>query len=173
MDVASLKKIAFEKLSANLDDMLKQYRVLLELVRKEKDFLILADVQKLNENNLQKEILISKIKSLDASRLNYAIELAHMIQADALQPRLLELAQKMGGVEAEKLRNMHTALEIVIRRVSEINKSNEHFAQSALKTVSTALDALKDQVTGQKTYQHKGKYKQPSDNAGYFVKKEA
>ena len=173
MDTAALKKIAFEKLASNLDEILKQYRYLLDLVRKEKEFLLATDMDKLNENNLQKEIIISKIKSLDASRLNYAIDLAHMIQADAAQPRLLELAQKLGGVEAEKLRNMQTALEMVIKRVSDINKSNDHLTQTALRTVTHALDSMKEQVVGQKTYQHSGKYKQANDQSGFFVKKEA
>lgn len=173
MDVASLKKIAYEKMITNLDDMLKNYRQLLDLVRKEKDLLITSNLEQLNDNNNSKEQTIIKIKALDNARMTCAAELAHFVQADTAQPRLLEIAQKMGGAEAEKLRTMHAALEMVIKRLSEINKGNVVFAESALKTVNSALENFKEALTGpQKTYQQKGKYKQGS-GSGHLVKREA
>jgi len=172
MDTVSLRKLAYEKMIANLDDMLKNYRQLLDLVRKEKDLLITSNIDQLNENNNTKEQVIIKIKALDATRINYASELAHFVQADTAQPRLLEIAQKMGGAEGEKLRTMHAALEMVIKRLSEINKGNVIFAESALKTVNSALENFKEALTPQKTYQQKGKYKQGTQT-GHMVKREA
>ena len=173
MDVAHLKKLAYEKMIANLDDMLKNYRQLLDLVRKEKDLLITSNIDLLNENNNAKEQAIIKIKALDATRMTYASELAHFVQADSVQPRLLEIAQKIGGAEGEKLRVMHSALEMVIKRLSEINKGNVVFAESALKSVNSALDNFKEALTGpQKTYQKKGKYQQGAQT-GHMVKREA
>lgn len=172
MDTVSLRKLAYEKMIANLDDMLKNYRQLLDLVRKEKDLLITSNIDQLNENNNTKEQVIIKIKALDATRINYASELAHFAQADTAQPRLLEIAQKMGGAEGEKLRTMHAALEMVIKRLSEINKGNVIFAESALKTVNSALENFKEALTPQKTYQQKGKYKQGTQT-GHMVKREA
>lgn len=173
MDSVSLKKIAYDKLMTNLDDILKQYRLLLDCVRKEKDLLIAADIDQLNESNALKEQITLKIKSLDQSRMNYATELAHIMHADTAQPRLLELAQKMGGTEGEKLRNMHSALDLVINRLSALNKDNAVYAESALRTVGSALENFKDHLAGQKTYQNKGKYKQGSSTSGHLVKKEA
>jgi len=173
MDSVSLKKIAYDKLVTNLDDILKQYRLLLDCVRKEKDLLIAADIELLNESNTLKEQITLKIKALDNSRMNYASELAHIVQADIAQPRLLELAQKMGGSEGEKLRTMHSALEMVIKRLSELNRGNSIYAESALRTVGAALDNFKEQLTGQKTYQNKGKYKSGGETSGHLVKKEA
>ncbi|MFN3454907.1 MAG: flagellar protein FlgN [Pseudobdellovibrio sp.] len=173
MDSVTLKKIAYDKLAINLDEMLKHYRQLLDLVRKEKDILIAANMNDLEDNNTHKEQLISKIKYLDSLRMNYASELAHLIGADYEQPRLLEISQKMGGVEGEKLRTMHSALELVINRLSAINKENEIYANSALQSVNSALNNFKDHLSGQKTYQNKGKYKQGPDTSGHLVKREA
>ena len=173
MDVASLKKLAYEKMIANLDDMLKNYRQLLDIVRKEKDLLLTSNIDQLNENNNTKEQVIIKIKALDAVRMTYASELAHFVGADTAQPRLLEIAQKIGGQEAEKLRTMHAALEMVIKRLSEINKNNVVYAESALQTVNSALENFKDALIGpQKTYQQKGKYKQP-EASGHLVTRKA
>lgn len=173
MDSVALRKIAYDKLVTNLDDMLKNYRQLLDLVRKEKDLLIMSDLAVLDENNNIKEQVIIKIRALDALRMTYASELAQAVQADIAQPRLLEIAQKMGGAEGEKLRTMHAALEMVIKRLSEINKNNAAYAESALQTVNSALDNFKTAVSGQKTYQNKGKYKQGPDASGNLVKRKA
>lgn len=173
MDSVTLKRLAHDKLIANLEDLLKQYRLLLDCVRKEKDFLIASDIEKLNENNQLKEVLLTKIKALDAIRMTYAIELANHLQADSSQPRLLDLALKMGGAEGERLRVLHAAFEMVIKRLSDLNKENDFFANNALRTVSSALDSFKESVLGQKTYQSQGKYKKQADASGFLVKKEA
>ena len=173
MDVAALKKLAYEKMISNLDDMLKNYRQLLDIVRKEKDLLITSNIDQLNDNNNTKEQVIIKIKALDAVRMTYASELAHLVGADTAQPRLLEIAQKIGGAEGEKLRTMHAALEMVIKRLSEINKTNVVYAETALQTVNSALENFKDALIGpQKTYQQKGKYKQP-EQSGHLVTRKA
>lgn len=164
---------SFEKLSTHLDELTKQYRLLLDVVRKEKDLLILADVEKLNENNLNKEQLLFKIKSLDGLRLNYATELAMALGLDTQKIRLLEMAQKIGGPRADKLRTFHSALEMIIKRLTELNQSNAQYAESALKTVNNAMSSFKETLMGQKTYQNKGKYQQGHETSGHLVRKEA
>lgn len=163
----------FEKLLKNLEDITKHYRMLLDCVRKEKDILIEANIPRLNENNLLKEQLLSKIKSLDGLRANYAAELAGSVGADATQPRLLEIAQKIGGCEADRLRTIHSTLEIITNRLVQINKDNSQYTQSALKTVGSAMDNLKETLMGQKSYQKKGAYQQGYDKSGHLVSKEA
>ena len=163
----------FEKLVKNLEEITKQYRLLLDCVRKEKEVLISANIDKLNENNLLKEQLLTRIKSLDSLRANYAAELATNVGADAAQPRLLEIAQKIGGAEADRLRSIHSTLEIITNRLVQINKDNAQYAESALKTVGSAMDNLKETLMGQKTYQKKGAYQPGYDKSGHLVRKEA
>lgn len=164
---------SFEKLSTHLDELTKNYRQLLDCVRKEKDLLISTDIAKLNENTLLKEQLLLKIKSLDALRVNYATELSLALGLDTQKIRLLEIAQKMGGASGEKLRTFHSALEMIIKRLTELNQINAKYAESALKNVNAAMSSFKDSLMGQKTYQNKGKYKQGPDKSGHIVSKEA
>ncbi|MBY0451874.1 MAG: flagellar protein FlgN, partial [Bdellovibrionaceae bacterium] len=117
-----MKQKAYEKLIQNLDEIVKQYRLLLDSVRKEKELLIKSDIAQLNENNERKEQFIAKIKSLDDNRLMFASDLAQAIGADHLEPRLLQLAQKMGGAEGDRLRTMHSTLELLITRLMTLNK---------------------------------------------------
>lgn len=164
---------SYEKLVHNLEDLTKNYRQLLDCVRKEKDLLIATDLTKLNENTLLKEQLLFKIKAIDGLRINYATEMANTLAMESSGVRLLELAQKVGGVKADRLRTLHSTLELIIKRLSDLNASNAQYAQSALKTVGSAMDSLKENLMGQKTYQNKGKYQQGHDKYGHLVSKEA
>jgi hypothetical protein len=169
-----MKQRFFEKLVHNLEDMTKLYRTLLDTVRKEKELLIKTDVEKLNSNNLLKEQTLSKIKSLEALRLNYASELAKLVGADHREPRLLQMSQKMGGVEGDRLRSLHSSLEMITKRVIEINKENAIYAESALKNVDAAMSNIKETFMGsQKTYQKKGTYQPGYDKSGHLISREA
>lgn len=54
-----------ETLHDNINEMIKMYRHLLEVVRKEKDILISAQLDQLNENNKLKEGLLLKLRKLE------------------------------------------------------------------------------------------------------------
>lgn len=169
-----MKQRLFEKLIGNLEDLTKHYRTLLDTVRKEKDLLINTDIEKLNENNFLKEQTLFKIKSLDSLRVNYATELAQMVGADYKEPRLLEIAQRIGGQEAVRLRQMHSTLEMITKRTVELNKENAIYAESALKNVNAAMNNIKDTFMGpQKTYQKKGVVQSGPNHAGNLVSREA
>lgn len=170
---ADLQQRAYDKLAHNLDELTKHYRSLLDCVRKEKELLTKTDMVALNENNTRKEQFLVKIKSLDGLRINYAVELAQLVGADYREPRLLDMAKRMSDVHAEQMRAMHATLEVLTKRVIEINKENEALAQSALRTVNSAMNNIKESLTGgQKTYQKKGTYQSGATAAGNFISKE-
>jgi hypothetical protein len=166
------KDRSFQRLVANLEDLTKLYRQLLDLVRKEKVLLVEANMEKLQENNQLKEDLLFKIKSLDGLRFRYAAELAALVGADSEAPRLLEIAKNLGGAEADRLRVIHAALDLLIKRLSGINKDNEEVAQSALKNLGGALNNIKDTLSGKKTYGGKGQVQRGPEQSGHFVSKE-
>lgn len=166
-------RIAIQKLLTTLEELAKHYGQLLDVVRKERDLLLTADLEALALNNEEKEILIGKTKLADQLRLKVAAEAARAVGADAANPRLLEIAAKAQGPEADRLRGLHGALETLIARVSEINRDNEIYARKALDTLNGAMNNIKDSLSGKKTYGGKGQYKQGPQVAGNFVSKEA
>ncbi|MFZ3228751.1 MAG: flagellar protein FlgN [Pseudobdellovibrio sp.] len=168
-----MRQRLFEKLVHNLEDLTKQYRTLLDCVRKEKDFLIQSDVPKLAENNILKEQILMKIRSLDGLRVNYATELAQNVGADFAHPRLLEIAKRMGGAEADRLRTIHSTLELITNRLVVLNKDNSQYATSGLKAIGSAMENLKETLMGKNTYQKKGGYQTGPEKSGHFVSKEA
>ena len=162
-----------ERLISNLEELTKNYRQLLDLVRKEKQILIDANVDLINASNLQKEILINKIQELDVHRTNYANEVAEKLNIAKSEARLLNIANHLGGPHGDKLRSQHSALEMLLKRTAELNKENATYADAAVQTVGKALDGIRETLMGQKTYQNKGKYQTGADKSGHLVSKEA
>jgi hypothetical protein len=173
MDASQEK--SYQKLVANLEELTKLYRSLLDIARKEKELLIAADIKKLDENNKDKEAILYKVRSQDAARERYAKEFAHQLGLDnTLNHRLLDLAKALHGTEAEKrLRTIHSMLEMVVSRTSQINKENEEYAQSALSALNGAMGNIKETLSGKKTYARQGKMEYGPEKAGNFVRKEA
>lgn len=163
---------AYKKLVTNLDDMTKAYRNFLDVVRKEKDFLLTSDIEKLRDNNSVKESTLTKLKALDGARERYAKDLANLVGGEAESPRLLDIAQKMAGPNGDQLRSIHATLELLVRRATEINRENERYAQSALKTLDGAMGNIKDTLVGKTTYQRQGTLSSEPNKAGNFVRKE-
>lgn len=166
-------QIYYTKLTDTLEEMTKIYRQLLEVVRQEKEHLVNVNLGEIEKSTLVKEELIGKIRIADMLREKYAQNLGAEIGVKNTIPRLLEIAQYMPMAEGDRLRQMHAALDMVIRRIQTLNKENETYAQSALKNLDGALGNIKDTLSGKKTYERKGQYKTGPETSGHFVSKEA
>lgn len=164
---------SYKKLLHHLEDMTTLYRQLLEIVRKEKDMLLAAQLDQLTENNLAKDQVLMKIRLADTLRAKSAQELASALKCNEENPRLLELAQKLPQEQGDQMRSLHATLDLLIKRLMEFNRENEAYAQSALKTLNGTMNDIKETLSGKKTYEKKGQYKSGPSPAGNFVSKEA
>jgi flagellar biosynthesis/type III secretory pathway chaperone len=167
------KEELYTQLTDGLDHLVKVYRNLLDVVRKEKEILVSAKLDDLNENNKSKDTILVRIRSLENSRMKCARDLALVVGADVDAPRLLDIATFFEPERADKLRNMHSVLELLVRRVSEVNKQNEELVQSALKNITGAMEAIRDTLQPKPTYARQGSMvPQKSDAAGNLVRRE-
>ena len=173
-DTSTTVKTEFKHLEQVLEGLVKTYRKLLDIVRKEKDLLLEAKVDELILSNLEKENTLEKLSALDSQRINAALSLARVLKIESAAPRLLELAEAMKGTkESDQLRQYQNTLALLFERLKNQNSQNEAYAKSALKTVQGALDDVKETLSGKKTYQKGGQYKAGPEQAGNFVSKEA
>ncbi len=162
------------KLEANLEEITKLYRQMVDLLRKEKEILIKAEIDKVEESNKQKEMILARLKSLDALRVKYASDLSMHLALDHTQPRLLEIARELGGARADKLRSIHAALEILMKKIPELNKENEQYVRTALTHVKGAIDNVKGVLVGPSTtYRREGSKERGSEVAGSLISREA
>lgn len=162
----------FNSLADNLDQQVKVYRALLEVVRKERDVLVAAEIEQLNENNKAKEAILVKVRALDAARIKLAHDLAQAVGADAAQPRLLEIASKINLQEGDRLRVLHSTLELLVKRLSEINKGNETLVKAALQNVTGAIESIKGTLQAKPTYGKKGALVTSPQNGEHLVSKD-
>ena len=162
----------YEDLLECLDGLVKVYRTLLETVRREKEILIASQLDDLTENNKAKDAMLVKIRSLELCRIGLATELARAVGADHESPRLLEIANRSTLALGDRLRSMHNVLDLLVKRVAEVNKQNEELVQSALTTITGAMEAIRDGLKPKATYGSKGKMADASKDGGHLVRKE-
>lgn len=163
----------YMKLTNNLEDLVKVYRGLLTVVRAEKDILVSADLDDLNGNNKSKEKLILALRKLEKERIQIIADLVQKEHFQSVNPSLLELANFYQGIRGDKLRNMHSVLELLIKRVKEFNLQNEILVKSALSNISGAINSIKEVLEENKTYQEKGSVKAQPAQSGQLVSREA
>jgi len=156
-----------------LQHLVKVYRSLLEVVRKEKDILVASKLDELNENNKTKDALLVRIRSLENQRMKCARDLASHVGADVEQPRLLDIANHCAAQWQDQMRNMHSVLELLIRRVAEVNKQNEELVQAALHNITGAMEAIRDGLKPKPVYARQGQIAQQKTDGGQIVSREA
>lgn len=172
MNNMDVEKYGYQ-LVESLEDLIKNYRQLLDLVRKEKNILISANIDDLNNLNLSKDEMIISIRQSDAIRIKCVAQVAESLGLSQDNIRLLDLANRTQGELSQRLRTQHATLDILIKRLSELNKQNAQYAESALRNINGAINNIKETVSGKSTYQNKGKYNKNTEAAGYLVSKEA
>lgn len=163
----------FESLIQTLEEQIKVYRHLLEVVRKEKEILISANLDSLNENNRAKEAMLIKIRALEVERQRITGLICNDLGLAQEDPRLLDIARKAPGETSERLLSIHSVLELLLRRVQEYNQQNEVLVQSALASVTGAMNAIKGTLQEKPTYQRHGEVNNQPALSGQLVSREA
>lgn len=162
-----------QSLIQTLDEQIKVYRHLLDVVRKEKDILVSANLDDLNENNKTKEAMLLKIRALETDRIKFAAAVCQDIGLTQDEPKLLDIARKVDTAASERLHSIHSVLELLLRRVQELNQQNESLVNSALATVTGAMNAIKGTLQEKPTYQRQGEVSAVPASAGQLVSREA
>jgi len=163
-----------KQLDLSLEGLIKVYRHLLTVVRKERELLVAAKLEDLTENNRVKEMTLLKVRELEETRIKVAKELAKQEGLDVERTRLLDFARHFDSSPiGERFRKLHSVLDLLIKRVREHNQYNEVLVTSALDTMTGAIGHLRDNLGGGKTYKKSGAVKSGTAESGQLVSKEA
>jgi flagellar biosynthesis/type III secretory pathway chaperone len=163
----------YHELVECLDGLIKIYRNLLDVVRREKEILVASRLDELNDNNKAKDAMLVRVRSLENTRMKCARDLAQAVGSDVEQPRLLEIATRVEHEKAQRLRNLHSALELLVKRVAEVNKQNEELVQAALNNITGAMDAIRDGLKPKPTYARQGSMAPSKSDGPHLVSREA
>ena len=162
----------YERLQNTLQSLVKRYRALLSIVRKEREILLSADLDSLNENNRVKEEMLVHISQLEKLRIEQTKELCESEGLNSESPKLLTMATDIGGAEGEQLQSLHSVLELLLKRVKEVNAKNEVLIESALSNITGAMNSIKDGLDQNKTYKSAGKVEKSPAASGQLVSKQ-
>jgi flagellar biosynthesis/type III secretory pathway chaperone len=165
--------LTLNSLVQTLEDQIKVYRHLLECVRKEKDILISANLDELNENNKLKEAMLLKIRALETDRIKFTTLVCSEMGLTQEEPRLLDIARKVDLQTSERIHSIHSTLELLLRRVQEHNQQNETLVNSALANITGAMNSIKGTLQEKPTYQRQGEVSSVPASAGQLVSREA
>ena len=163
----------YNQLTDILEKEVKVYRSLLDVVRKEREILVSTDLDDLNENNKAKEALLIRLRSLENQRIHLATAVCKALDLDEENPRLLDIAVAMDNEEGERLRNLHSVLDLLLKRIHELNKNNESLVNSALNNITGALKAIKNTLDENPTYKKKNVKVEGKAQSGQLVSREA
>jgi flagellar biosynthesis/type III secretory pathway chaperone len=169
----SENQLLYTDLLECLDSLVKVYRALLDVVRREKEILVASRLDELNENNKSKDAMLVRIRSLENQRMKCAHDLAQVVGVDFEQPRLIDIANNCDPKWSDRLRNMHSVLDLLVRRVAEVNKQNEELVQSALNNITGAMEAIRDGLKPKPVYGPKGNMADAKNDPARIVSKEA
>jgi flagellar biosynthesis/type III secretory pathway chaperone len=161
----------YKKLEGHLDDLVKIYRHLLGVVRKEREILIAADLNDLNENNKSKEAMLVKARRIEEERMNTARELA-LAEGLSESSKLVDFARHVGGELGERMRNLQSVLELLLKRVKEHNSHNQVLVNSALESVTGAMGSICTTIKDKPTYKKSGGITNRPADSGQLVSKE-
>ena len=157
----------------SLDQLVTVYRHLLDVVRKENEVLIKADMKEIPEINEAKEKMVLKVRQLDKQWMVSAKELAVELKMETQEPKLLELAAHLTGEEAKKLEQLHSVLNMLVQRIVEYNKKNEILVYAALSHITGAMDSITATLNENPTYKHSGGMEPKNkDASGRLIQKE-
>jgi flagellar biosynthesis/type III secretory pathway chaperone len=170
----SQNHIGAEKLAEQLIETLRQqlsiYSHLYDLVAKEKEILVSAQIDQLNENNESKEKMLERLNELEGERRNQVRDMA--VQLDlANEPKLTECLLRLPSPLRIELSKLRDGLVLAIERVAELNRSNEMLIESSLQNIGSAIYNLRGVAQGGVTYQKYGQMNQ-QNAAGRLVRRE-
>lgn len=167
----------FVQIHQCLQKLIGLHRQLLELVRQEREALVAADLNRIQECVFGKEALLDQLRSEEAARMKVIAELSVMMRKPIAELTLTRLILDAQGIRmdlSEQLRSSFNMLQVLIQRITEQNAQNGALVEKSLSHV----DQMKQNVLGETvpaatTYGSSGKRVNRSTSGARLISQEA
>lgn len=150
----------FEILIRLLEKETASYRFLLDILEKETEAVVTANLIDLNETVIQKEKLCKTIQSLELKRAQITKDIADHAQyklENLTLSNLLEIADK---TYSKRLAGLQADLSNLTKKVSEVNGKNRSLLNHSVEFVRQLLSLFGKAIQPEKTYAQTGKVKE-------------
>ena len=148
------------ELSGLLEQETELYQALLAAIDTEKQAVIAADLEKLNETTKAKENLLLKLRILDEQRSHVLRKLAVLLgqPEDALS--LKHLSQMVAPAHASRLKRCRTKLLSLIAKIQAANSQNRALFSHSLELVKGSMNLLNNLMISSPVYFRTGDIQQ-------------
>ena len=148
------------ELSGLLEQETELYQALLAAIDTEKQAVIAADLEKLNETTKAKENLLLKLRILDEQRSHVLRKLAVLLgqPEDALS--LKHLSQMVAPAHASRLKRCRTKLLSLIAKIQAANSQNRALFSHSLELVKGSMNLLNSLMMSSPVYFRTGDLQQ-------------
>jgi len=135
-------KILINRLTCLLEEEIELLEALLAILLDEKNSLVYAQLNKLNEACKAKENLILKIRILEEQRLHVLHEFSKLSGRSLENITLEKLSELAGEVESTRLAECRSNLLSLIKSIGDLNNSNRSLLNYSIGLVRTSLSFL-------------------------------
>lgn len=140
-----------EDLYRILQRLIMLHRNLLDVIKREKECLVEADLKNIHQIISEKEAVISLIQACENDRLRLAGALIHIWKIPISELTLLNLIEKIqlqSVTEADRFRSAHEALAFLLSKCRESNLENASLVERSLGHVLEMKKNIIESVTG-------------------------
>ena len=147
-----------DQLLALLAGEMGLYRDMILVLQSEKDAIIDADLEALEENTREKSNLTIKVRILEEQRLRTVEKLSAALDHPLEGFNLLQIAGLVGGPYAARLEACHSNFASLMQSMGELNRTNSELLTHSLKTVRESLGFLENLGNMHSVYQENGHF---------------
>lgn len=161
----------------SLQALIGLHRQLLEVVRKEREALVQADLAGIQEATFTKEALVEQIRAEDSRRARALAEISLALRMPVRELSLGNLVITVQGshsAQAEQLRSSFNALQVLTRRIAEQNQYNRELIERSLEHVhNMKQNVLGESVPAAGTYGAQGQKLNRGASGARWISQEA
>ena len=159
-----------------LQKLIGLHRQLLELIRSERVALEQANLKDIEETTHSKEVVIHAIHQNELERVRAMAQIAASWKqgvSDLSLRKFVEILQGKDIQAAERFRNVHNALRVLVERIDEQNQDNKKLVEKSLEHIAIMKrNALGEANPKSDTYTQKGRKLENQGGSARLLSKE-
>jgi flagellar biosynthesis/type III secretory pathway chaperone len=144
--------LIFEKFLGLLEQQTELYRMLLSVIDDEKNAVIAANLDKLNEAGKSKENLLLKLRILEEQRKHVLDELARHLKQPMETLTLAKLSELVGPPHAHRLADCRSMLLELIGKIRQANADNRDLFAHSLNLVRASVNLISSLTSSSPVY---------------------
>jgi len=159
-----LMSILLDSLSEVLKEIVEGYSMLVDLLQRERRFIIENSLNELHGCIKQKETMMLKLKMLEDSRISLTSRLAGFLKSEIRNPKsaipnpvtLSYISDSTEEPYSSIFKSYHSKLLSLIQTIRDVNRENKNFIELSMDTLKESFKFLNDMANPRPIYLSSG-----------------